>query len=56
MKANCPICDADLSLAKDVLVSEVLECNDCHRKIVVKSIGKKIVLEEAPTVEEDWGE
>ncbi|MBI3379717.1 sulfonate ABC transporter [Candidatus Gottesmanbacteria bacterium] len=56
MKANCPICDTSLKLSADLIESEVFECVDCHRKIVVKSIGKKIELEEAPGVEEDWGE
>lgn len=57
MKANCPICDANLILSADVMESEVIECPDCHRKIVVKSLSKgKVLLEEAPHVEEDWGE
>lgn len=56
MKANCPICDAGLHLVADLMASEVFECGDCQRKIVVKSLGKKVILEEAPAVEEDWGE
>lgn len=57
MKTNCPICDSSLQLAEGLLESEVLECMDCKRKLVVKSIGKNgIKLAEAPAVEEDWGE
>lgn len=57
MKANCPICDSNLKFSGNLLESEVLECMDCKRKLVVKSIGKKgITLAEAPAVEEDWGE
>lgn len=57
MKTNCPICDTSLNLGKDVMESEVIECKDCHRKIAVKSLGNgRVLLEEAPYVEEDWGE
>lgn len=57
MKANCPICDSNLKFSGSLLESEVLECMDCKRKLVVKNIGKKgIKLAEAPAVEEDWGE
>jgi len=58
MKAVCPICDASLKLSPDMMESEVFECLDCHRKIVVKKMNKNtdFILAEAPVVEEDWGE
>ncbi len=57
MKTNCPVCDGNIKLEKDIVESEVVECQDCHRKIVVKSIKNgKAMLAEAPHVEEDWGE
>ena len=58
MKAVCPICDASLKLAQDMMESEVFECSDCHRKIVVEKMDKNtgLILAEAPAVEEDWGE
>ncbi len=58
MQAKCPICDADLKLAKDLVESEVFECADCHRKIVVEKLSKEkgLILAEAPAVEEDWGQ
>jgi len=55
--ATCPICDASMSISKNTEVSEILICPDCHSKIVVEEIGKeKIVLSQAPEIEEDWGE
>lgn len=57
MRANCPICDVSLKLSADLVESEVIECKDCHRKIVLESLSKgKVLLKEAPQVEEDWGE
>lgn len=58
MKAVCPICDANLKLSADLVESEVFECTDCHRKIVVEKMNKNadLILAEAPVVEEDWGE
>lgn len=57
MNTNCPVCDSKVKIGKDIIESEVIECGGCHRKLVVKSLTKgKISLEEAPKVEEDWGE
>lgn len=58
MQAICPVCDANLKLSQDIMESEVFECADCHRKIVVEKMSKNadLILAEAPVVEEDWGE
>lgn len=58
MKAVCPVCDANLKLATDLVESEVFECTECGRKIVVEKMNKSanLILAEAPVVEEDWGE
>ena len=57
LKANCPICDAEISLADDTEESEIVNCPECENRVVVTSVtGKKIILEEAPEIEEDWGE
>lgn len=58
MRALCPICDANLKLSADLVESEVFECTECHRRIVVEKMDKNtgLVLAEAPQVEEDWGE
>jgi len=57
MTANCPICDAQVSIPADAKVSEVIRCVDCNNQLVIEKIdGDMTVLQEAPQVEEDWGE
>ena len=57
MQSECPICSETVSLPQDSEVSEIIECPGCHNRIVVKSKnGKNVVLEEAPQIEEDWGQ
>lgn len=57
IKTNCPICDAQVTLPKNTEESEIISCSDCHTKLVVAKIENKVAtLQEAPKVEEDWGE
>ena len=57
LKTNCPICDGEISLPKDTEESEIIICDECKNRVVVSSIeGSKVILEEAPEIEEDWGE
>jgi lysine biosynthesis protein LysW len=52
---TCPICDANVGLADDTVVDELLECDDCGCELVVASLDP-YALEEAPMAEEDWGQ
>lgn len=54
-KSECPICDAELTLADDTLQSELVECSDCGTELEVVSTSP-VELQEAPQTEEDWGE
>jgi len=57
LTANCPICDEEISLASDVEETEVIVCSGCSNRVVVASVSETgAVLEEAPAIEEDWGE
>lgn len=57
IKTNCPICDAQISLADDAEESEIITCTECSNRIIVESIKDgQAILGEAPAVEEDWGE
>ncbi len=57
LKTNCPICDAQVTLPKNTEESEIVSCPECHTRLVVTKIEKNsATLEEAPKVEEDWGE
>lgn len=59
MTAQCLVCDATLSIDKNVEVSEIITCMECQNKLEVKAKDvelKTVQLIEAPKVEEDWGE
>ena len=57
MKGICPVCDAQVTLPKNTEESEIISCSDCHTRLVVSSLkDNNATLQEAPKVEEDWGE
>lgn len=54
---NCPICEADVESPEVVEEAEVMNCPDCQSMLVVDSFqSQRIVLVQAPQIEEDWGE
>ena len=54
---NCPICDVLIEYAVDVEEAEILVCPECHSSLVVESVrGQNLIFNEAPQVDEDWGE
>jgi len=55
MNVECPICAAQITLAKDTVAGEILECPECGTELEVISLEPP-VLAEAPKEEEDWGE
>ncbi len=54
MQANCPECDAEISLAK-AMRGEIIVCPDCGAELEVTAL-EPLVLALAPREEEDWGE
>lgn len=52
---NCPVCDGEVELPADTLVGEIIACPDCGTELEVLSLDP-LRVEEAPEVEEDWGE
>lgn len=57
MESECPICGAKIKLEKGVEESEIITCFECRGRIFVEKIeGEKVILKEAPNIEEDWGE
>lgn len=55
MKAECPVCAAEIELTADVVKGELLECPDCGTELEVAEINPPQLIE-APQEEEDWGE
>lgn len=53
--AECPECVAELSLADDVMLSEIFSCEECGCELEVISLDP-LELEMAPEEDEDWGE
>ena len=53
--AKCPVCEADVNAASGVMLGELLSCGDCGTELEVTSLNP-LALEEAPEVQEDWGE
>ncbi|MDR2522352.1 MAG: lysine biosynthesis protein LysW [Synergistaceae bacterium] len=53
--ATCPVCDAAIQAADDVMEGELLTCTDCGMELEVASLSP-LTLVEAPEVQEDWGE
>lgn len=55
MDVKCCVCEADVKVVDDVLVGELINCPDCGTELEVISISP-VVVQEAPEVQEDWGE
>jgi len=57
LNGNCPLCGARIELPQNTEESEILACPDCQSMLVVDSRnGSSMVLNEAPRIEEDWGQ
>jgi alpha-aminoadipate carrier protein LysW len=54
-RAVCVICEGSVALPENVLVGEILLCGDCGTELEVVSLDP-VAVEEAPQVQEDWGE
>ncbi len=55
MTANCPECDATITLNDDVVEGEIVVCPDCAAELEVMSVDPP-TLALAPEEGEDWGE
>ncbi len=52
---ECPICAAEVEVAKDAMAGELLICDDCGAELELLEIDP-VKLAEAPATEEDWGQ
>ncbi|MCL1875511.1 MAG: lysine biosynthesis protein LysW [Synergistaceae bacterium] len=55
MSVKCCVCEADVNVAEDAMVGELITCTDCGTELEVISTSP-VTLQEAPEVQEDWGE
>ena len=52
---ECPVCAAEIKLADDAMVSEIVVCEDCGAELEIVGLDP-VKLDEAPSAEEDWGQ
>ncbi len=53
--SECPVCGADVELASDAVVGELLSCDDCGIELEILKL-EPVEIGEAPLAEEDWGQ
>ncbi len=52
---HCPVCGIQLTLSCDLVMGELLECDDCETELEVVGFGP-VELKKTPTAEEEWEE
>jgi len=52
---ECPVCAAEIKLAKDAMAGELIVCDDCGAELEIVGLDP-VKLDEAPSAEEDWGQ
>lgn len=55
MSVECVVCEAEVEVPEDAMIGEILVCEDCGAELEVTSLNP-LTVQEAPEVEEDWGE
>jgi alpha-aminoadipate carrier protein LysW len=55
VSAVCVVCEASVGLPDDCAEGELLICSDCGTELEVVNLDP-VAVEEAPQVQEDWGE
>ena len=53
---HCAECDADISIPKDAMESEIVTCPDCGASFELIKAQEGFELKPAQTVGEDWGQ
>lgn len=53
---ECPVCAGTVDIAPDVIVGELLDCDDCGSELEVRALSPRVQLLEAPMSAEDWGQ
>ncbi len=53
--AECPVCGCEIELEDDTIIGELISCPDCGTELEVVDLNP-VSLEEAPELDEDWGQ
>ena len=53
---ECPVCAGSVDLPHDVMLGELLDCDECGSELEVAALTPAVELREAPMAAEDWGE
>ena len=57
MEAKCLECDANVHVADDAVVGEIITCPDCGADYEVEALNDgTVTIKIAESVKEDWGE
>ena len=54
-QVTCVVCEGQVALPEGALVGELLLCPDCGTELELTGLDP-LSVEEAPQVQEDWGE
>lgn len=52
---ECVVCEGQVTLPGEAMEGEILVCPDCGSELELVSLDP-LTVEEAPEVQEDWGE
>ncbi len=52
---SCPECEATITVQNDAVIGEIAPCPECGLEFEIVS-KDPLKLDEAPEIEEDWGE
>jgi len=56
LATECPVCAGPVAAPTDVILGELLDCDECGSELEVTEVTPTLLLAEAPTSAEDWGE
>jgi alpha-aminoadipate carrier protein LysW len=53
---ECAVCAGVVDVPSDVMLGELLDCDECGSELEVTQLDPGVQLSEAPMCAEDWGE
>lgn len=55
-RLECSVCGGQVDVPADVMLGELLDCDDCGSELEVTAIDPVVQIREAQMAAEDWGE